>query len=141
MSQESVFANHSEEDDIFPLTVKEISDAHELKLIQVRNAVLPKGITLQIVEDIKCLCDNNRMIVSKPLQKRATQWYYHYLLHPGHTRLEETINATMYWKGMQTSIRTLVRNCKSCQVNKRRKRWKYGELPPKNVITNPWETL
>ena len=145
MSHDCVFANHSEEDDIFPLTVKEISDAQKadikLKLLLKRNAVLPKGITLQEVEDIQCLCDNNRMIIPKPLQKRATQWYHHYLQHPGHTRLEETINATMYWKGMRTTIRTLVRNCKSCQVNKRRKRWKYGKLPPKNVITNPWETL
>lgn len=39
MSQESVFANHSEEDEIYPLTVKEISNAHKadikLKLLLV----------------------------------------------------------------------------------------------------------
>ena len=124
MSYESVFANHSEEDEIFPLTVREIADAQKadakIKSLLMKNAVLPKGVTLQKVEDITCLCDNNRMIIPKPLQKRATQWYHHYLQHPGHTRLEETINATMYWKGMRTTIRTLVRTCKSCQVNKRR---------------------
>jgi len=116
MSTESVFANHSEEDDIYPLTVREIADAQKaevkLKSLLLKDAVLPKGVTLQKVEDILCLCDNNRMIIPKPLQKRATQWYHHYLQLPGHTRLEETINATMYWKGMRTTIRTLVRTCK-----------------------------
>jgi len=115
MSTEYVFANHSKEDEIFPLTVREIADAQKadvkLKSLLLKDAVLLKGITLQNVEDISCLCDNNRMIIPKLLQKRATQWYHHYLQHPGHTRLEEVINATMYWKGMRTTIRTLVRTC------------------------------
>ena len=88
MSTESVFANHSEEDDIYPLTVKEITDAQravvKLKLLLMKDAVLPKGVTLQKVEDILCimLCDNNRMIIPKPLQKMAMQWYHHYLQQP-----------------------------------------------------------
>jgi hypothetical protein len=27
-------------------------------------------------------------------------WYHHYLQHPGHTRLEETMNAAIYEKEM-----------------------------------------
>ncbi len=46
-------------------------------------------------------------------------WYHHYLQHPGHTRLEETMKAAIYWKGMR----------------------KYGHLPPKIVISTPWEAL
>jgi hypothetical protein len=71
---------------------------------------------------------------------RAVRWYHHYLQHPGHTRLKETMNAAMYWKGMRTTIRSLTKSCKSCQVNKRRSQ-KYGHLPPNTVITNPWECL
>jgi len=45
MSTEYVFANHSEEDEIFPLTVKEIADAQKadvkLKLLLLKDAVLP----------------------------------------------------------------------------------------------------
>jgi hypothetical protein len=46
----------------------------------------------------------------------------------------------MYWKGMCTTIRSLTKSCKSCQVNKR---WsqKYGHLPLKTVYTIPWECL
>ena len=46
----------------------------------------------------------------------------------------------MYWKGMRNTIRKFVRNCRKCQVNKRQKH-KYGKLPTKLVITNPWEAL
>ncbi len=68
------------------------------------------------------------------------QWYHHYLQHPGHTRLEETLCTAMYWKGMRTSIRSYVKKCKSCQINNRRK-LKYGKLPTKLVISTPWEAL
>jgi hypothetical protein len=63
-----------------------------------------------------------------------------YLQHPGHTQLEETIRATMYWKGMRTSIWSLTKSCRACQLNKKQK-LKYGHLPPKTVITVPWRAL
>jgi hypothetical protein len=67
-------------------------------------------------------------------------WYHHYLQHPGHTRLEETMQATMYWKGMKTTIWSITKSCKTCQVNMKRK-LRYGHLPPKTIITTPWRTL
>ena len=46
----------------------------------------------------------------------------------------------MYWKDMHHTIQSYVKNCKKCQVNKWHKH-KYGKLPTKLVITNPWEAL
>ncbi len=50
-----VFANHSEEDEIYPLTVKEIVEAQKadskLKHLFKSNAVLDKGIELRHVSD------------------------------------------------------------------------------------------
>ena len=46
----------------------------------------------------------------------------------------------MYWKGIWHTIRSYVKNCKKCQVNKHHKH-KYGKLPTKLVTTNPWEAL
>jgi hypothetical protein len=80
------------------------------------------------------------MIIPKPLQRCAVLWYHHYLQHPGHTQLEETVKATMYWKGMRTSIGSLTKSCRACQVKKKRK-LKYGHLPPKTIITVPWRAL
>ena len=67
-------------------------------------------------------------------------WYHHYLQHPGHTRLEETMKSVIYWKGMRNTIRSKTKSCKTCQVNKNRTR-KYGHLPPKIVSSTPWEAL
>ena len=58
----------------------------------------------------------------------------------GYTRLEEMLHTVMYWKGMRDTIQSHVKNCCTCQVNKQHKH-KYGKLPAKLVITNPWEAL
>jgi hypothetical protein len=41
---------------------------------------------------------------------------------------------------MRTTIRSLTKSCRTCQVNKKRK-LKYGHLPPKTIITVPWRAL
>jgi hypothetical protein len=139
-----VFANRSEEEEICPLTVKEIVVAQKadpvLKHNFKRNAVLVKGVELQLVENESCICDKGRLVIPKPLQRRATMWYHHYLQHPGHTHLEESMKAAIYWKGMHTTIRSITKSCKICQINKKRS-LKYGHLPSKIVISTPWEAL
>jgi hypothetical protein len=67
-------------------------------------------------------------------------WYHHYLQHPGHTHLKETMKAVIYWNGMRKTIRSITKSCKTCQVNKKRTQ-KYGHLPSKIVISTPWEAL
>jgi hypothetical protein len=139
-----VFANHSDEDEIYPLTTVEITEAHQadasLKHLFKHNAVIDQGLEIKHIENTTCVCRDGRLVIPKPLQLRAVRWYHHYLQHPGHTRLKETMNSAMYWKGMRTTIRSLTKSCRSCQINKG---WsqKYGHLPPKTVITNPWECL
>jgi len=139
-----VFANCSKEEEIFSLTVKEIVAAQKadpiLKHFFKRNAVLDKGVELQLVENESCIWDKGRLVIPKPLQQCATIWYQHYLQHPGHTRLEETMKAAIYWKGMRTTIRSIMESCKTCQINQKRS-LKYGHLPYKIVISTPWEAL
>jgi hypothetical protein len=50
------------------------------------------------------------------------------------------MTATMYWKGICTTIRLLTKSCRACQFDKKRK-LKYGHLPPKTVLTVPWRVL
>jgi hypothetical protein len=139
-----VFANHSKEEEIFPLTTPEISEAQQadikLKHCLRRNAVLDKGLEVRLVDNTCVVCKDGKMIIPKPLQRGAVLWYHHYLQYPGHTQLEETMKATMYWKGMGTTIRSLTKSCRACQVNKKWK-LKYGHLPPKTIITAPWRAL
>ncbi len=41
---------------------------------------------------------------------------------------------------MRTTIQSITKFCRTCQINKRQK-LKYIHLPPKTVISNPWECL
>jgi hypothetical protein len=136
-----MFAHHKEEDKIYPLTLTEIADGQrkdqELKVNFKKKAKMPqKDIGLHLIEDTKVLCKNGKIIIPRSLRHRAVSWYHHYLQHPGHLHLEETMRSVMYWKGMHTTIRRYVKTCQSCQVNKRHSQ-KYGHLPPKLVITTP----
>jgi hypothetical protein len=97
-------------------------------------------LEIKLIENTTCVCKDGRLVIPKPLQVCAAKWYHPYLQYPGHTRLEELMNAAMYWKLMRTTIRSPTKSCKSCQVNKRQLQ-KYGHLPPKTVYTIPWECL
>ncbi len=137
-----LFANRSEEEEIFPLTTSEIAEAQKadvkLKHYFRRNTVLDKGLEVRLVDDTYVAGNDGKMMIPKPLQRRAVFWYHHYLQHPGHTQLEETMKARMYWNRMRTTIRSLTKSCKTCQVNKKPK-LKYGHLPSKNHYNCPIE--
>ena len=132
-----VFAHRNDDKEIYPLTVEEIAKA------QITDKAIQKvkdKYDNKLVENIHVLCKDERLVIPKKLQHKAVAWYHHYLQHPGHTRLEETLKQAMYWTGMQTSVRQFVKQCKTCQVNKRAK-YSYGKLPPKLVLSIPWEAL
>eukprot|EP00804_Cyclotella_cryptica_P022857 CCRYP_005057-RA/>CCRYP_005057-RA protein AED:0.35 eAED:0.36 QI:0/0/0/1/0/0/2/0/611 len=134
-SMNQVFANRNEEDSIYPLTTREIAEAQ-----QEDESLLNKGYSTHLVENIKVLCKDGKMVIPKSLQHRSVGWFHHYLQHPGTKHLEETLRLSMYWKGLRTTVQSHVKKCHSCQVNKRRQ-LKYGKLPTKLAITNPWEAL
>ncbi len=114
-----VFAHHKEEDEIYSLLIIEIAEAQpkdqELKVYYKKNAQMPqKDICFHLIKDTKVLCKNGKIIIPASLRCRAVSWYHHYLQHPGHSRLEETMRSVMYWKGMHTTIRRYIKTCRSC---------------------------
>ena len=140
----AVFANRSEDNKIYPLTTAEIAKAQRAdvtyKHLFKHNATIDQGLEMKLIENTLCVCKDGWLVIPKPLQKRAVLWYHHYLQQPGHRHLEETMNDVMYWKGMCTTIWSMTKSCKTCQVNKRRNN-KYGHLPAKIVTSTPWECL
>ncbi len=84
-----VFANHSKEDVIYPLTVKDIALAQERDLVLKKLTKMEKYST-HMVEDTEVLCKDGKMVIPKVLQHRAVSSYHHFLQHPGHRPLEET---------------------------------------------------
>ena len=138
-SMNNVFANRSNEEEIYPLTIKEVAEAQKLDK-QFKATALKEKYESTLVENTKVFCKNGKPIIPRSLQHRAVSWYHHYLQHPGNTRLEETLKAAMYWKHMRSTVRSYVKNCRSCQVNKRRS-LKYGKLPTKLATITPWEAI
>ena len=134
-----VFANCSKENTIYPLTSREIAESQS-KDTQLVALSTKDCYSTKLVENIKVLYKDEKLVIPKDLQDQAVAWYHHYLQHPGSTRLKENLHSAMYWKGMRHTIRSHVKKCHSCQVNKRRKH-KYGKLPTKLAITNPWEAV
>jgi hypothetical protein len=139
------FSNHGEEDEIYSLTTIEIANAQqkdqEIKIYYKQNAKTPKeDVHFQLIANAEVLCKNDKLIIPAPLRHRAVSWYHHNLQHPGHPCLKETLRSVMYWKGMHNTIQSYVKSCRSCQVNKRHSQ-KYGHVPPKLVITTPWQAL
>ncbi len=92
------FANHSKGDEIFPITVKEIAEG------MLRALVKAGKYETLLVENITVLCKDGKEVIPKSLQRQVVQWYHHYLQHPGHTCLEETLFTAMNWKSMRTLI-------------------------------------
>jgi hypothetical protein len=139
-----LFANCSKEDEIYPLTTEKFAEAQQadasLKHLFKCNAVIDQGLEIKLIENTTCVYKDGRLVIPKPLQVRAVKWYHHCLQHPRHTRLKETMNAAMYWKGMHTTIWSITRSCRTCQINKRQS-LKYRHLSPKTIISNPWECL
>ncbi len=102
-SKNHVFANRSEDDEIYPLTVKEIAE-EQRKDKTLRTINDEDKYKVLLIENIKVLCKDGKLVIPKSLQTRTVAWYHHYLQHPGHSRLEETLRAAMYWKSMRTTI-------------------------------------
>ncbi len=128
------FANHREEGEIYPLTTIEIAEAQrkdqELKVYYKKKArMLKEDVYFWLIEDTKVLCKKGKLIIPASLRHRSVAWYHHYLQHPGHSRLKETMRSMMYWKGMRNTIWRYVKSCRYCQVNKRHS-LKYGHVPP-----------
>ncbi len=100
-----VFANCNEEDGIYLSILKEIAEAQWADT-KLKHLIKHKGLDLQFVENKNCICNKSRLVVPKPSQRHAVMWYHHYLQHPGHTHLKETMKAAIDWKGMRSNIQS-----------------------------------
>ena len=145
----SVFATsrgNEEQEEIYPLSVSEIADAQRAdkvlrKFFKNGGASKRSRFVVSLIENTRVITDEkSKLVIPKMLQRRAVMWYHHYLQHPGATRLEETLRASMTWDGLRQSVRKYTETCDTCQKSKRAKH-KYGKLPTKLAVTKPWATL
>ena len=89
-----VFANTQEEKSIYPLTITEIAEA-QAEDADLKKMIKAEKYEKQLVEDTEVYCKDNKLVIPKVLQRRAVEWYHHYLQHPGSNRLQETLRGSM----------------------------------------------
>jgi len=82
----------------------------------------------------------HRILVPKTQQQRLLHWYHHMLMHPGEDRLFNTLHQHFTWPKMRQTIQHYVKTCPNCQKGKRGLRG-YGEIPLKDVETQPWKDM
>jgi hypothetical protein len=80
----SVFANRSKEEEIFPLTVKEIAEAQGLDKL-LKATALKEKYDKTLIKNTPVFCKNNKLVIPWSLQHRAVSWYHHYLQRTGNT--------------------------------------------------------
>ena len=66
------------------------------------------------------------------------EWYHEALLHPGQSRMEESVIKHFIWLGCRNGIMIFVKNCKICQSNHGKDR----KIPLRdNMKIKAWEVL
>ena len=78
----------------------------------------------------KIIMKNDKIVVPVMLKRRLMGWYHDMLMHPGITRMTNTIGMHFTWSGMAKDIESLCKKCWTCQLTKKTKK-KYGHLPPR----------
>jgi len=152
ISRRYLFANTSaeKEDEIYPVTVKEVAEAqrahkHYAKYFKDANKTFKdkdSHISIRLISDELVLVYKEKRLVipTTRMQNKVLQWYHHYLMHPGETRMIETLTAVMYWKNMRLHITKHVKFCDRCQRGKKHK-LRYGLIPPKIATIHPWKQV
>jgi hypothetical protein len=95
-------------------------------------------LRFQLIEDTIVLYKDEKMKINHPSisTDRAISWYHHYLQHPNHSHLDETMRSVIYWKGMYDTIRSQEKSCKSYQKQETQTKVWYC-TNTKLVITTP----
>jgi hypothetical protein len=97
--------------------------------------------TYKVVEDVELIHKNNRILVPESKQQQVLQWYHDILVHPGETRMIETIKLVFTWNGLNKQVKTLIKHCPTCQMCKKAGKKKYGLLPPKDAESIRWNRI
>ena len=90
-----MFANtDGDENDIYPPTVAEIEQAPKrdpkLKGLFRKKPEPIKDMSLKVIDETDVIVyKNKRLVIPVSMRNQVVQWYHHYLMQPGHTRLEK----------------------------------------------------
>ena len=56
------------------------------------------------------ICEKQKIVVLKLLEKQVVEWYHNDLCRPGETRTELSIAQHFYWKNLRKTVREVCSN-------------------------------
>ena len=68
-----VFATHSAEEEIFPLTIIEIAE-EQLKDKALQQQIKSRKLVDQLIENTIVLCKEGKLVIPKTLQHKSVAW-------------------------------------------------------------------
>ena len=126
--------------DTFPLTY-ELIDWEQQKDPQLLLSLHNNKYTLNAfcggnIKRTFLICHDGKIVIPSTLRQHIVKWYHTYLLHPGLTRMEETIQQHLTCPNLREDVGCHVSTCPVCQKNKKQTK-KYGHLPAKEAEGTP----
>ncbi len=79
-------------------------DKHLSQYFKHGGAAKTNRYKISVVKDTRVVTDNGKLMISPCLQKDKVACYHHYLQHPGASRSEEILRATVTWDGLQKDV-------------------------------------
>ena len=127
----------------FPLSYSTISQ-HQLLDTELQKSISEKSnqYEARTIEDqvVQYARGTDRMIIPESLRPAILAFYHETLIHPGMTRMYQTMKMHLQWPGLKSDIENFVASCKTCQIWKKNTN-AYGKLPVKDPIAEPWHTV
>ena len=128
---------------LFPLSFKAIARFQQKDKKLQTLAALDKNLHRKtFYGGYQLICQDDKIYIPTSLcvRKQVVNWYHDDLCHPGETRTEETIKQHLYMPRLRQYVKEVVGRCATCQLGKK-KRIKYGLIPPKVAESTPWQHL
>jgi transposase InsO family protein len=112
---------------------------------EVMNLLLAPTHELQEYHGTPLVCkraNNNewRIVLPNNVVDDVVQWYHAALMHSGEVRTLRAISRYFYSFKLKDRVHDYVSHCDDCQRNKSAGAG-YGELPPRNDVSIPWEEV
>ncbi|KAL0461932.1 UNVERIFIED_CONTAM: Transposon Ty3-G Gag-Pol polyprotein [Sesamum latifolium] len=117
------------------------TDAGYLKLVeQVKNGQIQK---YWLDSGLLYAKGGRTFVPTGPLRRRLLRETHdpHWAGHPGMDRMLALLARRYYWPRMEEDIKTYVRTCLVCQLDKVEKKKTVGLLQPLPVPEGPWQSI
>ena len=108
-----------EQDEECPLALEVIYE-HQSQCRDTRMLRLEEGFYKKTIDGLSLLYTSKDQLVIPPsLQVKIMEWYHHFLLHPGASKMVETMKQKLWWKGMDSAVKKHVAACATCKKFKK----------------------